>query len=84
MITVKVYQPGDFVAIQSNLRGSSKTGNTYRIVSVELELRESDKPLGPTQITQILTISAVDENGDDLDFMPHRINSDMYDIVELS
>lgn len=84
MIIIKAYQPGDFVTIKSNLRGSANKGDIYTILSVTLELTESDKPLGPTQISQILTIAAIDENGDDLGLEPYRINSDLYDIVELS
>lgn len=83
MIDIKAYQPGTICTISGIKDESGDQHKTWAILSTTIELVESDNLLRSHEMTQFLTILAVDGNGNDLGSSPIRINSDMYDIVEV-
>lgn len=80
MIDIKAYQPGSVVCIKGI---PGETHETWAIVSIEIYLVESGNPLKSHDMAQLLTIVAIDENGDDLGKETIKVNVDMYDIKEI-
>lgn len=77
MITINTYLPGTNVDI-SGIPGEPH--QTWAILAVSIELTESGNTYA---MVQMLTLLAVDDNGEDVGKEPVRINSDMYDIREI-
>jgi len=70
VIDVKAYRPGAYVTVN---------GQAYYILSVRIELAESGMSY---EMVQLLTLLAVDAEGNDLGKDSISVNIDMYDIVE--
>lgn len=77
MIQVNAYRPGTYVRI-SGIPGESH--KLWYILSTHIELLERDMSY---DMTQNITILAVDDNAEDIGKEPITLMSDNYDIVEL-
>ena len=77
MIDIKAYRPGTYVRVPG------VNGEMWCILTVRIELREQDILRDTPKMVQMLTLLAVDENAENLDWEPITINVDMYDIIEL-
>lgn len=75
--TVELYLPGAMVELNAIDPGTGQNHRNWEILRVSVIWDQYDEP------RQMLTLSPVDDEGDNLHDLTIEVNSDMHDIVEL-